>query len=100
MDKTRKRSKSMDRLIKYFLHPKPEVIKKFSEVLKEEHDRIKDRRIKMEINPGDPAKDTVGLALSGGGVRSATFNLGLLQALEKHDFLKYIDYLSTVSGGG
>ncbi|KYQ90313.1 patatin family protein [Tieghemostelium lacteum] len=42
----------------------------------------------------------VGLALSGGGIRSATFNLGLLQALSKHKFFKKIDYLSTVSGGG
>ncbi|KAK5582166.1 hypothetical protein RB653_003749 [Dictyostelium firmibasis] len=42
----------------------------------------------------------VGLALSGGGIRSATFNLGLLQALSKHKLFKKIDYLSTVSGGG
>jgi len=42
----------------------------------------------------------VGLALSGGGVRSATFNLGLLQSLAKNKVLRYCDYLSTVSGGG
>ncbi|MCK5876229.1 MAG: patatin-like phospholipase family protein [Candidatus Marithrix sp.] len=42
----------------------------------------------------------VGLALSGGGVRSSTFNLGLLQSLAKHKVLRYCDYLSTVSGGG
>src|SRR5207245_2496996 len=42
----------------------------------------------------------VGLALSGGGIRSATFNLGLLQALARHDLLERCDYLSTVSGGG
>ena len=42
----------------------------------------------------------VGLALSGGGVRSATFNLGLLQSLAKNKVLQYCDYLSTVSGGG
>ena len=42
----------------------------------------------------------IGLALSGGGIRSATFNLGVLQALEKHGILKQVDYLSTVSGGG
>src|SRR5581483_9540658 len=44
--------------------------------------------------------DTVGLALSGGGVRSATFCLGVLQALAKRDRLRGIDFLSTVSGGG
>jgi hypothetical protein len=50
----------------------------------------------------DPLKypDTMGLALSGGGIRSATFNLGLLQALERYGLLKCVDYLSTVSGGG
>src|SRR5215467_9815617 len=41
-----------------------------------------------------------GLALSGGGIRSAVFCLGVLQALAKHDLLKRFDYLSTVSGGG
>jgi hypothetical protein len=42
----------------------------------------------------------VGLALSGGGIRSATFNLGLLQALDRYRLFKFVDYLSTVSGGG
>jgi predicted acylesterase/phospholipase RssA len=46
-------------------------------------------------------KDTLmGLAFSGGGIRSATFSLGVMQALAKHDVLKKMDYLSTVSGGG
>jgi hypothetical protein len=44
--------------------------------------------------------NVVGLALSGGGIRSASFCLGALQALDKADVLKNIDYLSTVSGGG
>jgi predicted acylesterase/phospholipase RssA len=48
-----------------------------------------------------PARDQlVGLALSGGGIRSATFALGVLEALKKADLLKRIHYLSTVSGGG
>ena len=42
----------------------------------------------------------LGLALSGGGIRSATFNLGVLQALAQRRLLRRIDYLSTVSGGG
>ena len=41
-----------------------------------------------------------GIALSGGGIRSATFNLGLLQALTERGILPEIDYLSTVSWGG
>ena len=42
----------------------------------------------------------VGLAFSGGGIRSATFNLGVLKALHELKLLKHVDYLSTVSGGG
>ena len=42
----------------------------------------------------------VGLAISGGGIRSATFALGVLEGLKQHGLLKGIDYLSTVSGGG
>jgi len=45
-------------------------------------------------------RDYFGLALSGGGIRSATFNLGILQSLAAHKLLPCIDYLSTVSGGG
>jgi hypothetical protein len=40
------------------------------------------------------------LCLSGGGVRSATFNLGIIQGLARHGLLDKFDYLSTVSGGG
>ena len=42
----------------------------------------------------------IGLALSGGGIRSATFCLGLLRGLAKNGVLRRFDYLSTVSGGG
>lgn len=41
-----------------------------------------------------------GLAISGGGIRSATFALGLLQGFADLDLLKRFDYISTVSGGG
>lgn len=40
------------------------------------------------------------LCLSGGGIRSATFNLGLIQGLAGKGMLGQFDYLSTVSGGG
>jgi hypothetical protein len=46
------------------------------------------------------AADAVGLALSGGGIRSATFSLGVLIALARRGLLPQFDYLSTVSGGG
>ena len=42
----------------------------------------------------------LGLSFSGGGIRSATFNLGVLQALAKYGLIPRFDYLSTVSGGG
>lgn len=42
----------------------------------------------------------IGLALSGGGIRSATFCLGLIRALAKNGVLNKVDFLSTVSGGG
>jgi hypothetical protein len=41
-----------------------------------------------------------GICLSGGGIRSATFNLGVLQALAQLDILRRFDYISSVSGGG
>jgi hypothetical protein len=40
------------------------------------------------------------LCVSGGGIRSATFALGIIQGLASADLLKRFDYLSTVSGGG
>ncbi len=40
------------------------------------------------------------LTLSGGGIRSATFALGVLQGLAHLGILGSFDYLSTVSGGG
>ncbi len=52
------------------------------------------------LPPIGPATPLAGLALSGGGIRSATFNLGVLQALAEVGKLKRFDYLSTVSGGG
>ncbi len=57
---------------------------------------IKKRR---EIT-GHGENTLMGLALSGGGIRSATFSLGVMQALAEKDVLRKMDYLSTVSGGG
>ena len=55
-----------------------------------------------------PKKDhgLVGLALSGGGIRSASFCLGVLQGLgsltkaDEPSVIEHVDFLSTVSGGG
>jgi hypothetical protein len=40
------------------------------------------------------------LCFSGGGIRSATFALGVMQRLASFELLTKFDYLSTVSGGG
>lgn len=42
----------------------------------------------------------VGVALSGGGVRSGAISLGFLMGLTRNRLLRMVDYLSTVSGGG
>ena len=66
----------------------------FATVQEEEQRLIESQR------KGARPEGPVGLALSGGGIRSATFNLGVLQGLAELGLLKKFDYLSTVSGGG
>ncbi|MFM2356218.1 MAG: hypothetical protein RLZZ528_1954 [Pseudomonadota bacterium] len=50
--------------------------------------------------PQETSAYTIGLALSGGGIRSGIVSLGVLQRLAKARILEQVDYLSTVSGGG
>ena len=74
-----------------------------SDVVEPEIDAINTRRDagRKVKKPGpDKMLDVVGLALSGGGIRSSAVCLGVLQALNHHDLIKRIDYISTVSGGG
>jgi len=97
---------------------------RFHEVFEEEVEAVNARRrrfgraeVALELEPdlnsqpnahaeGEPimrpttGSGLAGLALSGGGIRSASFCLGALQALDNAGVLKSIDYLSTVSGGG
>src|SRR6266487_638131 len=70
----------------------------FKTVIRTEKIEIDARRGKFGIEPQE--RDTLGLAISGGGIRSATFSLGIIQMLAEFGLLKHIDYLSTVSGGG
>ncbi len=53
-----------------------------------------------QTDPVTWADDVTGLGISGGGIRSATFNLGVLQALATGRSLRRVDFMSTVSGGG
>jgi Patatin-like phospholipase len=48
-----------------------------------------------QLNPPRSA-----LCFSGGGIRSATFGLGVLQGLTRFNLLEQFDFQSTVSGGG
>jgi predicted acylesterase/phospholipase RssA len=61
-----------------------------------------DAEVRQEEKARAHARDMelTGLALSGGGIRSATFCLGVLQGLAALGLLRRFDYLSTVSGGG
>lgn len=75
-------------------------------VFKDERQFIEKRRENMSCSTGTMVpyptteNNLVGLCLSGGGIRSATFNLGFMQALYRYKVLRRVDYLSTVSGGG
>ena len=46
------------------------------------------------------ARNQAALCLSGGGIRSAAFSLGVLKVLAARGLLTQFHYLSTVSGGG
>lgn len=68
-------------------------------VLQAEREYIAERRRSAWVVRRDP-NALAALALSGGGIRSATFALGVTQALARADLLRHFDHLSTVSGGG
>ena len=76
----------------------------YPDALRKREEALLGRRCKDECASGEPCakkrRAEIGLALSGGGIRSATFALGVIQALAKKGEFKKIDVLSTVSGGG
>lgn len=73
----------------------------FKEVIQREKEQLRQRRKKLGQEHGTPEQENwFGIAMSGGGIRSATINLGFLQTLNKFGILQKADYLSTVSGGG
>jgi hypothetical protein len=74
----------------------------FEQVLAAEREEITESRRRRYDNHNETndRETYVGLALSGGGIRSATFSLGVLQAMHDLGALRTVDYLSTVSGGG
>jgi hypothetical protein len=73
------------------------------DVIRGEDEQLIQRRKSIfgeDTNSAQLDKTRFGIALSGGGIRSATINLGLLKTLNTFGILKRADYLSTVSGGG
>ena len=72
-----------------------------SDVILEEKKQLLERRKKLKIEHGTSEDDNwFGIALSGGGIRSATINLGFLKTLHRFGVIKKADYMSSVSGGG
>src|SRR5207244_4021195 len=57
-------------------------------------------RIYAALHARPESEARTALCISGGGIRSATFALGVIQGLAGADVLDKFDYLSTVSGGG
>ena len=85
----------------------------FAETFQWELDALDEERTEIIPDKADPRpaaesavvarahkNQLVGLAFSGGGIRSATFNLGISQAFAEKEMLREFHYLSTVSGGG
>ncbi len=84
--------------------PAPQ-LREFGDIFVDEYRDIHARN--PHLAGGRPANQSpsvdhglTGIALSGGGIRSATFSLGVLQAISAAGILPRINYLSTVSGGG
>lgn len=82
----------------------PEYAAQENSVIASEADFLKNRREHYHLPiPGEtPGQwpDLAGICLSGGGIRSATLSLGLVQRLISEKIMHRFDYLSSVSGGG
>jgi len=64
---------------------------------------LRDRRLAAlyaKLHAKDDADARAAFCISGGGIRSATFALGIIQGLAGARILDKFHYLSTVSGGG
>lgn len=73
----------------------PDVIKREDAYLRERREALHGRDFAEQLDD-----NRFGIALSGGGIRSAVINLGILKTLNKFGILEQADYLSSVSGGG
>jgi hypothetical protein len=73
-----------------------------NDVIQAEENHLKQRREKLfgAASAAEFEDTKFGIALSGGGIRSATICLGLLKTLNYFKIPEKADYMSSVSGGG
>jgi len=78
-----------------------------AKVLADENDEIKrlceSRGVLADLQTTEHREGKVArfaVAFSGGGIRSAALNLGVIQALAKAGLLRQVHYMSGISGGG
>ena len=63
------------------------------------HRRIPQPVVSRPPPAGGPVGEDVGICLSGGGIRSASFALGALRALDRRRILRRARWIAAVSGG-
>src|SRR5271155_2084975 len=82
----------------------------FAQVLEDERAEIKrqceceERGVASDLELDGPTTergpDTMGVAFSGGGIRSACVGMGVLQRMAQAGILRQTHYISAISGGG
>eukprot|EP00419_Tripos_fusus_P002159 CAMPEP_0172682810 /NCGR_PEP_ID=MMETSP1074-20121228/18417_1 /TAXON_ID=2916 /ORGANISM="Ceratium fusus, Strain PA161109" /LENGTH=912 /DNA_ID=CAMNT_0013501551 /DNA_START=26 /DNA_END=2764 /DNA_ORIENTATION=+ len=71
----------------------------FDKVFREEQEAIQ-KMMEARVDDGKPSDTTFALAFSGGGMRAAAFQCGVLWRLAEANLLKDVTYMTAVSGGG
>lgn len=77
-----------------------QIVQREAKWLEERRTTVGLRAPHLPFTSAEGVSNVVGLALSGGGIRSATVCLGVVTEFSRLGVFKYFDYLSTVSGGG
>jgi patatin-like phospholipase len=90
---------------KYFIVGEQSTFKTTEDVLRAEYeaiwgDTLPQTGFEAAYRTDVQKKGQAALCLSGGGIRSAAFSLGVIQVLAYRGLLTQFQYLSTVSGGG
>jgi hypothetical protein len=90
---------------KNFMFGEQSTFKTTEDVLREEYkaiwgDTLPQTGFESAYRANVQKKEQAALCLSGGGIRSAAFSLGVIQVLAYRGLLTQFQYLSTVSGGG